>query len=173
MLYIFDLDGTVRVTKSGKPCPNNINDIEILPGVLSKLKKIDRHDIIAAASNQGGVACGYMTEMEAWGIALETNRLCWSLFRDMRLSFFHPQGKFKYPNTAKPKPDMLIALAHRWEHDVSDTRMIGDAFTDKKAAESFGVKFIWAHDFFGWGNDAVEETEFGFFPKSGLKRWQK
>jgi len=63
MLYIFDADGTLRrCTVLGQPCPNRPDEWELLPGVQKKLATIDwSSNRFAIASNQGGVALGFLT----------------------------------------------------------------------------------------------------------------
>jgi len=174
MLYIFDLDGTVRITKSGAPCPNDIHDQVILPGVKEKLTKLKAQGhILVVASNQGGVSWGYMTAQQAKEIANETNRLLGYLFSEIKLSFWHKAGKYrdKYPNISKPKPDMLQGLMREYGQAQTSSSYVGNQFADQQAAERAGVDFFWAHEFFGWKN--VIYNPKGFFPRKWLSLWKQ
>lgn len=70
-LIIFDADGTLRrCTVEGQPCPNTSGQWELMPNVKETLSRFeDVH--FAIASNQAGVALGYMTEKAARGLLLD------------------------------------------------------------------------------------------------------
>lgn len=174
MLYIFDLDGTLRGTLSNKPCPNDIEDQYLLPGVEKKLKELHQEGhVLAVASNQGGVSWGWMTEMKSWEIALKTNQLLGGLLRDIRLGFYHREGIYRerYKDKSKPRPDMLLALIQDFESTPVQTCFVGNENVDKLAAQNAGCQFSWAHLFFGWGENIVSETPKGFFArKNGGKK---
>ena len=97
--YGFDLDGTLRATKSGKPCPNTPGDQFLLPNVKKKLIELrSETDNLYIISNQGGVSWGFMSEYDAWKITEYFVKLTGLLegfeFVDIKLCFFHPQGKY-------------------------------------------------------------------------------
>ncbi|MEA2112404.1 MAG: HAD-IIIA family hydrolase [Patescibacteria group bacterium] len=173
MLYVFDLDGTLRITKSGRSCPNQKEDQEILPNVLPVLRhlKLKGHTL-AIATNQGGVSLGYFTSYMAWEIIKETQNLLDSLISSVEVSFYHPKGDLINfcRNDAKPKPDMLLRLINRYEEKAV---MVGDGFVDQEAAQKAEIPFIFAHDFFYWPLNFVEKTEYGYSPCIWLKKWKK
>ena len=176
MLYIFDLDGTLRVTKSGRPCPNTPDDQELLPGVREKIIALsDAGHRVTAATNQGGVSFGFMSVEDSVKINDATNSLLdWRIDR-IEVSYYHSKGKFcdQHQDRSKPKPNMLIALAAWAKARPRDILFVGDAFTDQRAARNAGVKFQWAHEFFGWLPGFVTETDFGFSPVEWLKKWER
>lgn len=62
-LYIFDKDGTICRSKSGKQFINSPEDQELIPGVKEKINELKAYDHkIAIASNQGDVAFGIITQ---------------------------------------------------------------------------------------------------------------
>lgn len=66
MLYIFDKDGTVCRSKSGQKFINSWEDQELIPGRGEKIAELKAQGRkIALASNQGGVAFGFMSYDEA------------------------------------------------------------------------------------------------------------
>lgn len=171
MLYIFDADGTLRITKSGKPCPNTWKDQASLPNVRDKLVnlKSEGHSI-AIASNQGGVSWGYMSEYEAWQIMDYTNFLLARVVADIRLCFYHNKGdrKNRYLDKTKPKPDMLLELIEDFKTTKQDTVFVGNEFVDMETAKNAGIKFEWAHEFFNWQdcyNIEIVQSQNGYFPK--------
>ena len=151
-LYIFDADGTLRrTTVPGQPCPNRPGDWELIPGVRERLAEIDWEGArFAVASNQGGVGMGYLT--------LE---MAYDLLADMVLAAFGrpaPPGAIEVcphaPHAGcgcrKPSPEMLTRLMHRFGARRDETLFVGDMDRDEEAARRAGVRFAWAHDFFGW-----------------------
>lgn len=63
LLIIFDVDGTLIQTKSGDKFRRSADDWQWKPGRLEMLRDIKRLGIeIAVATNQGGIAFGYMQE---------------------------------------------------------------------------------------------------------------
>lgn len=176
--YIFDLDGTLRITKSGRPCPNNIEDQDLLPGVKEKLQGlVDNSCFLFSASNQGGVSFGYMCERQAQNITSRTNELLGNTITGMHHAFFHPGGRYnyRYKDIRKPKPDMINSVLrgdHFQEFDKGEAIFIGNAYSDRDCARNAGVDFEWAHDFFAWKKDFVVENEHGFQPAEWLKKWE-
>ena len=72
LLYAFDLDGTLRKTKSGETFPQHINDWEIMPGRLEKfqeLREAGKH--IAILTNQGGLPWRVATSQEKYPTPLQ------------------------------------------------------------------------------------------------------
>ncbi|NGX44877.1 MAG: D-glycero-beta-D-manno-heptose-1,7-bisphosphate 7-phosphatase [Chlamydiae bacterium] len=165
MFYIFDLDGTLAQSKSGKEFSNSVEDQELIPGVLEKLTEVREADPNAQfliASNQGGVAFGHLTIEEA-------DAMCQKALTDINgsLSVFcpeHPEGTvvpYNVPSQyRKPSPGMLLYLIAELDADPEAVVYIGDMDTDELAATAAGVAFEWADDFFGRETVAVlDETE--------------
>jgi histidinol-phosphate phosphatase family protein len=154
-LVIWDADGTLRrCTVPGQVCPNREGEWELIPGVVERLQQIDWTTTRAAiASNQGGVALGYLSLEMA-------SELLWSLAR----AAFEPVGLpadrtaiglcIHAPNAGcecrKPRPGMLIALMKQLDATPAETLFVGDQESDRLAAEAAGCAFMWARDFFGW-----------------------
>lgn len=183
MLYIFDLDGTLRVTKSGRPAPNENDDQVLLPNVREKLRSLyDAGHVLTAASNQGGVSHGYMTEWECWRIQEHLDVNLGHVLADIRLNFYHSRGQYRsrYTDKRKPRPDLLIELLRDFPDDSilghfagGIPAYIGNQYTDRQAAQAANIYFEWAHIFFGWRDVDIVETEKGFFPREWFLLWQK
>lgn len=71
-LYAFDLDWTLRGTKSGKTFPENIADWQLLPGRLEKIQELrEEGRQIAVLTNQGGLPWRAATGQEKYPTPLQ------------------------------------------------------------------------------------------------------
>lgn len=160
-LYVFDADGTLRrTTVPGLPCPNAPGDWELVPGVKERLARINWGGggaRFGVATNQGGVALGYLSLGRAR-----------SLVEDMVVEAFGvrpPPGSIEICPHAqpagcacrKPEPLMLERLMRRFGVAKEQTLYVGDMDRDYEAARRAGARFLWAHQFFDWdGRTAYE-----------------
>jgi D-glycero-D-manno-heptose 1,7-bisphosphate phosphatase len=158
MLYIFDKDNTL-VTKRGggdPPIPNHVDEQVALPGVVEKCAELRAQGhVLAVASNQGGVAWGFLTNEDADALMRHAADLIGA--QTWQHCPHHPKAKSltlgRECLCRKPQPGMLLAIMVRLNFDADDTIYIGDMDTDKQAAEAAGVQFVWAKDFFEWKED--------------------
>lgn len=152
-----DLDGTVRRTKSGKPCPNEPEDQELLPGRKEKIKEFKNNGyLIIGVTNQGGVGLGYMTEDQNTACIRELQRQADGMFDAIYSATAKPSEKHW---DTKPNPGMLQRAERTFTLSMRDSIMVGDRDTDERAGRNAGVgTFIWAHEFFGdkHDSDAIE-----------------
>ena len=173
-LLIFDADGTLRrSTVAGQPCPNRDGEWELIPGVRERLHRVDWTDVaMGVASNQAGVALGYLTAVEARHLLFDMLRAIGPLPRypDMRRVHVElcPHAPAAGCQCRKPEPGMILrVVAERNERDyqprgaepllphpdpvrLDEVLYVGDMESDRLAAERAGVEFQWARDFFGW-----------------------
>ena len=149
-LYIFDKDLTL-VQGSNGHAPNKIEDQHLFSGVAERCEELrnDGH-ILAVASNQGGVAYGILSENEAHELVQHAARLIGAV--DYEVCTHHPRGKIPHYSIVcscrKPAPGMILALIDRLNGTVEDTIFVGDAESDREAAEAAGVSFVYANEFF-------------------------
>lgn len=149
-LFVFDADGTLRrSTVEGKPCPNAPGESEIVPWAAEKLASFDwTRSGFGIASNQSGVAKGYMSERTAHGMLYELARsitgVSWR--RDVVRMCPHPSTGGCV--CRKPSPLMLFEIVAAYGADRSDAIYVGDLETDAETARAAGIEFAWAWDFF-------------------------
>jgi len=153
MLYIFDADGTLRrCTVLGQPCPNRPDEWELLPGVQKKLATIDwSSNRFAIASNQGGVALGFLTLQAAADMLHETASAAMELCASGAdpIIAICPHAHASRCACRKPAPGLISELMVLAATTAEETVFIGDQESDREAAERAGVRFAWAKDFFG------------------------
>jgi histidinol-phosphate phosphatase family protein len=150
-LLFLDRDGTLNRSPNHRP-PNHPDEVELLPGVGSKLHHYASLGWrLVIVTNQGGVAFGYLTEPEARAthqavldalpVEIDASYLC----------PHHPEGTIAgyaiaCPNR-KPAPGAIHQALADFEARAGDCLFVGDQDTDRQAAEAAGVPFMWAWDF--------------------------
>jgi D-glycero-D-manno-heptose 1,7-bisphosphate phosphatase len=154
-----DFDGTIRYSKTGKFI-NQPEDVVLFEGVEGKIWEYRNQGyMIFGITNQGGVAFGYKT---VEGHELEIQRTL-ELFNEnpfhlIQSSYGHPDGTVQpYNHTSllrKPYYGMLVLCEIEAKElgvliDWPNSIFVGDRPEDKACAESAGLKFIGADDFFG------------------------
>jgi D-glycero-D-manno-heptose 1,7-bisphosphate phosphatase len=156
-LIIFDKDGTLIEGLGGRPA-NSTSEQRLLPNVRKACDDLRAQDyLLAIASNQGGVAWGFISRSQAYRLVndaadkigdADTIACC---CYDPRAAERNP-GNFyaKASNRRKPQPGMLIDIMRRLNVAPKDTLMVGDRESDQAAAAAAGIKFVWAAEFFGW-----------------------
>jgi D-glycero-D-manno-heptose 1,7-bisphosphate phosphatase len=152
-LIIFDTDGTLVETASGATFRKEASDWQWLPGRIEKLRELKAQGTrLAVATNQGGVAFGYMRQehilkeltrmLKEGGFSKAALYVCYN----------HPKAtvaEFKHlDNRRKPGCGMLEEAMEDFEAQPEETLMVGDRDEDQEAAQRAGCHFMWAHEFF-------------------------
>lgn len=166
-LVIFDADHTLRVTKSGGICPNKLGDQKLLPFVSEAIMHLDGKGIdLGIATNQGGVACGYITELRAWDLMRELLNMLPVDIEHVKQSFYIDKDveytQFYPFDNRKPKPTMLEHIMIEAGKKPEETLFVGDGYSDKECAENARSRFCWSHHFFGWDSSLVAHNKFGY-----------
>jgi D-glycero-D-manno-heptose 1,7-bisphosphate phosphatase len=119
--------------------------------ILSHMKWGPLGLLLGVASNQGGVALGYLTKAMAYQLIEATL---------VEAIGFVPPGTIiamcvcppeAHCECRKPNPGMLLRIMQTLDVDPQETLYIGDLAIDREAARRAGVAFMWAHEFFHWG----------------------
>jgi D-glycero-D-manno-heptose 1,7-bisphosphate phosphatase len=149
---IFDKDGTICWNKNDhNNFINHWNEQELIPGVAGKCKEVRDVGIeLGVASNQGGVAFGYMNGGVAYSVVAMAAE-------DIGAQYhthcpYHPEGKIEgYVRDdwlRKPRPGMLLTLMVEAQFEPYETLFVGDRDEDYQAAKRAGCDFMWAWEFF-------------------------
>lgn len=150
-LIIFDVDGTLTETKSGATFRKTADDWQWLPGRLEVLRKLDSLGVkLACATNQGGVAFGYLDLHDVRGqlfrMAQEAH------IAQIEMCFSHPKASiedFRQESPRrKPAPGMLLEIIEASGERPEDCLMVGDREEDEQAAKNAGIDFVHADAFF-------------------------
>ena len=154
-LIIFDVDGTLTTTKSGARVRKKAADWQWLPGRLAKLHALKQKGVqIAIATNQAGVAFGYLSQP---ALHKELERM----LREAHLPpdtlyvcYTHPKATLsEFLETGekacrKPHPAMLLAAMQHFGVPADKTLYVGDRPVDKETASNAGVAYMPANEFF-------------------------
>lgn len=153
VLYL-DLDGTVR---EGKDDPlgkfvNGPEDVRVFPAAVEKMRLWKAAGgRIAAVSNQGGIALGFVSEAKVAAAMLETQKQCDGLFDLMQWCHHHPSAQD--PEMArcwcrKPSAGAIAEAAHglanRYVDEIYPPWMalfVGDRPEDEECARAAMVDF--------------------------------
>lgn len=162
-IIFFDLDGTLRQTKSGQTFINEPEDQQAIKGTQEALAYYqEKGFLLIGITNQGGVAAGHkslQSAIEEQRITLKlfpqlseiffctnySGESCWQLSDgNVPLDFGAPRaGNGTAISCRKPGHGMLLVAA-RPLAELKDCWMIGDRPEDQQCAEAAGVKFVWA-----------------------------
>lgn len=164
-LVIFDWDGTLVTTTTGKTFANTPDEWKPIPGRAAWIQRLQAQGVATAiATNQGGIAFGYH-DFNDWTCALDDYAAEWFGIENIQVCPHHPKGTVKPFSGAcgcrKPEPGLLL-WAMRWPFYArpflpSQTLFVGDMDSDREAAERAGCRFAWAYEHFQLSGVGVEE----------------
>lgn len=148
MLFIFDKDGTLVDGPAGRP-PNKPEEQSLMPGVLEVIARLRAEGhLIALASNQGGVAWGFISMDDADALMRDCAQKIGGV--DAYRFCPHDPRKGQFCECRKPRPGMILSImAELGISDPGQVVFVGDQESDRQAAEAAGVRFVWADQFFG------------------------
>ncbi len=156
-LLIFDADDTLRRTIiPGQPCPRAPHEWELLPGVSARLRSFTWGAAgvrLGVASNQDQVAYGHLTDSLARTLLTDMIAAATGHVPPTVAIQMCPHALEHPCECRKPAPAMLLRIMHSYGATPDETLFVGNALTDKQAAERAGVSFAFAHDFFKWGRE--------------------
>ena len=149
-LYIFDVDGTLRMCNvPGQPCPNSPGEWEVIEQALPWFRRTHWQSTrIAFVSNQGGAGLGLLEET----VARRMLRDLWNVLLPEHVQgyiYMCPHRPKAGCDCRKPKPALVLSAIADLGGNRSTTILVGDLDSDRLCAEAAGVDFSWAWDFFG------------------------
>ncbi|MFB2970392.1 HAD-IIIA family hydrolase [Aerosakkonema sp. BLCC-F183] len=185
MIFFFDLDGTLRQTKSGSTFINNPDDQQPIPGAEKAVKYFsDRGYQCIGITNQGGVAAGHKTIEDA----IKEQQITLELFPELKEIYFCPdfEGRKCYWvnrkdtkiihecefNFRKPHSGIImIVISKNGAYDKQNNWMVGDRTEDFECAKSSGINFIWADIMLDKFNPGIHERTIANIDKETLLKF--
>jgi D-glycero-D-manno-heptose 1,7-bisphosphate phosphatase len=131
------------------------SDVEILPGVPQALSALGEYKLVVV-TNQSAVGRGLMTLDTAHSI---NNRLVEEIRKHhgkIDAVYMCPHAPDAQCSCRKPSPGLLIQAARELSLDLSQSWMIGDAWTDLLAGQAAGVRGV-AFVRTGRGNEQLRQ----------------
>lgn len=144
---LLDYDDTLRRTKSGRVCPWDPDDIEILPNrrkILLDYRK--RGYKLLGISNQGDVGRNRLSLDRAKECFERTNKL---LRLKIDYKFCPHQSTPVVCYCRKPMPGIVVGFIEQYGLNPSDCILVGDMVSDEKTAARLGIAYAHPRDFFG------------------------
>jgi histidinol-phosphate phosphatase family protein len=147
---LLDVDGTIRITKSGEIYPRQADDVQLLPGRREVLQKwIDVGYSLFFISNQSGVASNHLSEEDAQSCFARTVELLGLPIQEI---CFCPHRAFPVVCFCrKPMPGMGIDLMRRYKLSPEHLVMVGDMDSDAAFASGLSARYYDAEEFFSDG----------------------
>ena len=144
---LLDVDGTLRVTKSGEIYPRSASDVSLLPNRKEVLSRwIEDGYQLFFVSNQSGVASGKLTLMDAQMAFLRTAELLELPITEIA---FCPHPAFPVGCFCrKPMPGLGVYLARKYQLNYDELIMVGDMDSDRQFADGLGIQYKDANAFF-------------------------
>jgi D-glycero-D-manno-heptose 1,7-bisphosphate phosphatase len=154
-LIIFDADDTLRrTTAPGQPCPHRADEWELLPNVRSVLARLPWSDAdgprLGLASNQDHIGYGYLSLKAARALLRDAAAAATGVVPPDAALQLCPHVLEIDCECRKPKPAMLLRIMEHYGVEPERTVLVGNADTDRQAAEAAGVAFLPASEVFGW-----------------------
>lgn len=162
-LIILDKDGTLVQSISGAKYPS-FHDQRLISGVKERIcSHVEAADILAIASNQGGISTGYKSLNKAKAEFMEV----FELLPEIKVGCFCPdyEGQFLHRISAdgtfdtfkldnfshlrpfrKPEPGMLQYLMGIFQGRYTDVLFVGDMEGDEQAAAAAGIEYLDVED---------------------------
>jgi len=145
---LLDVDGTLRITRSGEIYPREPDDVQLLPGRKEELQKwVDKGYRLFFVSNQSGVASGNVSREAVDACFKRTVELLGMPIAEIAVCPHpaFPAGCF----CRKPLPGLGIHLKQRHDLQSEHLVMVGDMASDAEFAAALGAKYYTAEEFFG------------------------
>jgi HAD superfamily hydrolase (TIGR01662 family) len=156
-LLIFDLDGTVRRTRSGCTFPKNPDDWELIPEAVKVLELHKHASLIVGATNQKGISLGFVSDSDVIaGIRLtmqffpfdyvmvcpDEGQNCFSVGVSPMGKYVKTLDTMPFGHYRKPGSGMLDYAIRNSGFAKEETLMIGDWHSDKEAAAKASVEYL-------------------------------
>lgn len=143
-----DLGGTLVKLDENRDLPadarGNIK-IELLPGVVEKLRPIRDH-LIFIVTNQRSIKRGRFTKAQVEAAIAELDHQLGDILTGWEIC---PHGPEDGCGCRKPAPGMVRELAAVYGVDLAGSTMVGDQEVDEQCARAAGVgRFVYADEFF-------------------------
>ena len=152
-----DRDGTINEQMG---YINHLSRFHLLPGVAQAIKLLNDHSLpVFVVTNQSGLARGYFPGalLEAvHGAMVERLNACGAKLDGIYVCPHHPEAKEERYRLdcpcRKPKPGLFLQAAAEHDLDLTRSYVVGDRWSDLKAAAACGAKGVLVLTGYGRGD---------------------
>jgi histidinol-phosphate phosphatase family protein len=138
-----DRDGVVNRKPPEGDYIKRWSEFEFLPNVKAAIKKLNKEGfLIIVASNQRGIAKGFMTEDDLEEIHLRMKEELKKAGAVIDGIYYCPHDIEEHCGCRKPEPGLLLRAAREHDIDLDGSWMIGDGESDIEAGKRAGCKTI-------------------------------
>lgn len=138
-LIVLDRDGVINYDSAEfikspdewKPIPGSLE-------AIARLTQLGYH--IVVATNQSGVGRGLFDMDVLNAIHDKMNKAVLQAGGRIDAVFFCPHTNMDKCDCRKPRPGMLLDIANRFNRDMQDVPVVGDALRDLQAAAAVGAQ---------------------------------
>jgi D-glycero-D-manno-heptose 1,7-bisphosphate phosphatase len=135
-----DRDGVINKRAPEHDYIKTTEDLVLLPTVAETIRLIhEKHYLVLVVSNQRGVARGLMSEEMVYRIQNRIQQLLQDdgASIDDFFNCFHDLDD--QCDCRKPNPGMILKAAAKWNIDLKNSWLVGDAQTDIEAGLAAGI----------------------------------
>jgi D-glycero-D-manno-heptose 1,7-bisphosphate phosphatase len=135
-----DRDGTIIDQTNGYiNYPEQMACVDFLPGAVDAIRRLQENGYqLHVVTNQGGVGAGFLSETSL----AQIHMVLWDRLRDLGVHLQSIKSCKHKPDAGcecrKPKPGMILEIAHRFDVDLHRSIMIGNDVTDVQAGQAAG-----------------------------------
>ena len=140
-LVVLDRDGVIN--RDSPDFIRTVADWEPLPGSLEAIARLTKAGwTVVVATNQSGVARGYLTGVELERIHARMAEAVRAAGGRIDAVFFCPHGPDDGCDCRKPRPGLFRRIEARYGRPLRDVPAIGDSARDVEAARRAGARPI-------------------------------
>lgn len=133
-----DRDDTIIVDKGYL---SNPDDIELLPGVVDGLRKLQTNGYnLIQISNQSGIGRGYFTIEDYVAVTKRLKELLKINGIILTGYYYCPHAPWENCKCRKPKPYLALKAAADLDIDLGNSYMVGDKPSDIEFGKNFGAR---------------------------------
>ena len=152
-----DRDGTINEQMG---YINHLSRFHLLPGVAQAIRLLNAREIpVLVVTNQSGLARGYFPEAlldEVHAAMIERLQAEGARLDGIYVCPHHPEAKEERYRKAclcrKPKPGLFLQAAQEHDLDLSQSYVVGDRWSDLKAAAACGARGVLVLTGYGRGD---------------------
>lgn len=154
-LLILDRDGVIN--QDSDAYIKSVEEWIPLPGAIEAIARLSQAGwTVAVATNQSGLARGYYSEATLHAMHQRLAELVRHQGGEIGLIRYCPHGPDAHCDCRKPKPGLLLEIAHHYQTPLEGVWFVGDSLRDLEAAVACAAQPVLVKT--GKGSKTLEKT---------------